>query len=331
MNILVNLPGGFFTHPHLAPVWTRLRLLGKARFTSHDDAVDLAPELRDTNAVLMWSWPAWTDDLLGAAPNLDFAGHIDISQSGARAILQRDIAVSISRHGFSPAVAELALALLLNLFRGVSNYHSAMRTGEETWVEQFPDDIPHHERELTGAKVGIIGFGRVGQRLAQLLAPFACELRVYDPFAPDEAFTRYGAQGVSLDTLLGESDAVVLCAASNDGSRHLLGEREIAMFRPNAVFVNVARAALVDSAALCGRLEVGDMLAALDVFDVEPLHAESVLRRLPNAYLTPHRAGGTLASVARTLNWLIDDLEAHCTHQPQRHALVTAMLPSLDA
>ena len=330
MNTLVNLPAGFFTHPYLAPAWARLQKQSAVRFTSHDDAAAFASELHDIEAVLMWSWPAWTPQLLAAAPRLGFAGHIDITQSGAKEILQRDVAVSISRHGFSPAVAEMALALLLNLLRGVSDYHAQMRSGKEAWVEQFPGDIPLLERELSKADVGIIGFGRVGQRLAQLLAPFECTLRVYDPFTPAGVLQDYGAQSVSLDALLAQSDAVVLCAASNDGSRHLLGQHEIELLKRDAIFLNVARAALVDTAALCARLEQGDLIAALDVFDREPLAVDSVLRSLPNVFLTPHRAGGTLASVARTVNWLIDDLEAHCAGQPLRHALVPAMLPSLD-
>lgn len=279
----------------------------------------------------MWSWPTWTDDLLDAALKLRFAGHIDITQKGASAILPRGIDVSISRHGFSPAVAEMALALMLSALRDVTNYQSQMREGEESWVKNFPTDIPPLERELTRAAVGIVGFGRVGQRLAQLLAPFECKLRVYDPFARDEVFSRFGAQSVSLDSLLSSSEIVVLCAASNDGTRHLVGAPELEMLKPHSIFINVARSSLVDTNALGTRLQRGDLIAALDVFDREPLEVDARLRRLPNTFLTPHRAGGTLASVKRNLNWLIDDLEATQQGHPRRHALSIAMLPSLDA
>ena len=79
------------------------------------------------------------------------------------------------------------------------------------------------------------------------------------------------------------------------------------------------------------RLERGDLSAALDVFDREPLEEDSILRSLPDVYLTPHRAGGTMASVQRILGWLVDDLEAVREGRARRHSLTEAMLPSLDA
>ena len=155
-------------------------------------------------------------------------------------------------------------------------------------------------------------------------------LRIYDPFVIPETAAAYGATCAGLEELLHVSDVVVLCAASNPGTRHLLGRAEIAVFRKDAVFVNVARAALVDTDALVERLQRGDLYAALDVFDREPLEAASVLRSLPNAYLTPHRAGGIMASVQRTLDWLADDLVAHRAGKERRYELTEAMLPGLD-
>jgi Phosphoglycerate dehydrogenase and related dehydrogenases len=331
MDILVNLPEGFFVHPDLADTFARLGRLGDVRKTSHNRAEEIAADLARAEAVLMWSWPLLTDDLLDAAPRLRYRGHLDINQAGAKIALTRSVPVSVSRAGFSPAVSEMALALILNSLRRVSDYHAAMRTGEETWVKAFPGDIDRRERELTGRPVGIVGFGRVGQRLAQLLAPFGCPLLVVDPYVPDAVLARFeGARRVELPEMLEMSDVVVLCAASNEGTRHLLGREEIARLRPDAVLVNVARAALVDTEALAERLRRGDLFAALDVFDKEPLEADSPLRGLPNAYLTPHRAGGVIASVQRCVGWLVDDLEAVLAGRPQQYPLTEGMLPSLD-
>jgi phosphoglycerate dehydrogenase-like enzyme len=331
MNILVNLPSGFFSQAELAPTWERLSQLGTVRQTSYNTADEIRADLTWADAVFMWSWPALTDDLLDNAPNLKFRGHIDISQGAARLALSRGVPVALSRGGFSPAVSEMALALILSTLRKVSDYHAQMRAGSEPWVESFPTDIDPLERELTGRSVGIVGFGNVGRRLGELLQPFHPVLRVYDPFVPGEVLQAHNAMRVELDEMLRDSDVVVLCAASNPGTAHLIGREQIALLRPHAVFINVARAALVDTQSLVERLQRGDLFAAIDVFDSEPLDRDAVLRTLPNANLTPHRAGGTMASVARTLNWLIDDFEAVLAGRALQHALMERMLPSLDA
>ena len=331
MRILVNLPPSFFTHQDTAGIWARLEQIGEVRKRSHNAADEIRADLAWADAVLMWSWPALTDDLLDPALNLRYIGQIDATQRGAGAPLARKMPVSIARHGFSPAVAEMALALILNTLRRVSDYHAAMRIGTEAWVKNFPGDIDVRERELTGRRVGLVGFGRVGQRLARLLQPFDCALRVVDPFISEQVCAMAGASRVGLDEMLRESDIVVLCAAANSGTAHLLGQNEIALLRPNAILVNVARAALIDTPALVERLQNGALFAALDVFDKEPLEADSALRTLPNAYLTPHRAGGIIASVQRILSDLIDDLEAEIAGRPRRYPLTEAMLPGLDA
>ncbi len=331
MNILVNLPAGFFSQPELSAIFDRLRQMGDVRFTSHNKADEIRHDLSWANAVIMWSWPMLTDDLLESLPNLTFLGHIDIRQAAARVALDRGLAVSVSRHGFSPAVAEMALTLILTSLRRTSTFHSQMAIGTEPWVKTFPTDIDTRERELTGRSVGVIGFGRVGRRLVELLNPFQCSVRIFDPFVNSEIVSASGAASVALDEMIRESDVVVLCAASNPGTDHLLGKNEIALFRKDAVFVNVARAALVDTEALLARLHCGDFFAALDVFDKEPLEGDSPLRSLPNVYLTPHRGGGIIASVQRTLNYLVDDLEAHVDGGGRQHVLTEAILPGLDA
>ena len=330
MNILVNLRKGFVEHPGVSGVMERLHRLGDVRLTSHNTQEEIRADLAWADAVIMWSWPVLDDELLDAAPRLRYAGHIDIGQQGARIALRRGLPVSVSRHGFSPAVAEMALGLILSLLRRISDYHAQMRLGTENWVRDFPAEVNPLERELTGSPVGLIGFGRVGRRLAELLRPFRPTLRVFDPFAPDEAVAALGGARAELLELLRASDVVVICAASNSGTRHLLRSEEIALLKPNAVLVNVARAALVDTDALVERLKRGDLFAALDVFDREPLDQDSVLRTLPNAYLTPHRAGGIIASVVRILDFLVDDLEAVIAGRERQYPLTEAMLPGLD-
>ena len=331
INLLINLPAGFHTAPVLKPTYARLAKIANLRKRSHNAGEEIAADLPWADAIIMWSWPFYSHALLDAAPRLKFSGHLDITQGSARIALERGLAVSVTRRAFSPAVSEMALALILSTLRQTSTYHAQMRVGREPWIAKFPDEIPPDERQLTGRSVGLIGFGQVGQRLGELLAPFHCKLRIYDPFVPEEVVAKFGAERVELKKLIRESEVVVLCAASNPGSRHLLGKSEINAFRKSAVFINVARAALVDTPSLIARLKKRDMYAALDVFDKEPLDKNSPLRKLPNAFLTPHRAGGVLESVQRIVSMLADDLEAHLAGKPRAYALHEKMIPALDA
>ncbi|MEZ5277693.1 MAG: NAD(P)-dependent oxidoreductase [Opitutaceae bacterium] len=328
--ILVNLPPAFFTQPELVASFQRLARLGTVRQTSHNTADEIAADLLWADAVLMWSWPVLDEALLDRIGTVDYLGHIDITQAGARAELSRGIAVSTSRAGFSPAVAEMALGLILNALRHLSDYHSAMRCGMEKWVDVFPRDIDPLERQLTGRRIGIVGFGQVGRRLARFLRAFEVELKVVDPYVSQATLDEYGATRMDLDPMIAECEIVVLCASSNDGTRHLIDAGRCAALRKDAILVNVARAALVDYAALAERLKMGDLIACLDVFDSEPLPADSELRRLPNAYLTPHRAGGLISSVRRNIDWLIDDYENHLAGRARRYPVTETMIPALD-
>ena len=327
LRLLVNLPPTFFTYPLLRPHFERLEKVATVRKASHDTQEQIAPDLQWAEAVIMWAWPNLDDAMLANAPDLRFVGQLNTTQTTARACLQRGIAISEARHCWSPAVAEMALALILCGLRKVSDYHAAMRRAKEEWVVSFPADIDPRERELTGRPVGIVGFGRIGQRLAELLRPFRVELRIHDPYLPEAIAQRYGAKQVTVKELIRESDIVVLCAANTEETRHLVGREEIAAFRKNSILVNVGRSMLVDMAALQERLENGDMMAMSDVFDQEPLEADSPLRQLSNTYLTPHRAGGLLSSVERGLTMLFDDLEAHLSGEERRYAVTEATLP----
>lgn len=326
LKLLVNLPPSTFTTPQLKPYLSRLSKLGTVRRRSHNTPEEIEPDLRWADAVLMWSWPDIDDALLERAGGLRFMGQINGSSATMRACTSRGVPYSEARHCWSPAVAEMALTLILAGLRKTSDYHAAMRAGKEKWVEQFPIDIDPQERQLTGRSVGIVGFGGIGQRLAELLAPFAVDLRVYDPYIPKKLVRDKGATLVGLKELARRSEVVVLCAANTAEARHLVDTSIITAFPKGCVLVNVGRSMLVDMNALTERLRRRDMIAMLDVFDREPLQKTSPLRTLPNAYLTPHRAGGLLASVERAFTMLTDDLEAELKGKARRYGLTEKMV-----
>lgn len=328
LRLLVNLPPAFFTHPHFQPQFERLGAFASLRARSHETLEQLLPDLPWAEALIMWASPPLDEATLAQAPDLRFIGQLNTTQATARACLNRGVALSEARHCWSPAVAEMALGLILSGLRNISVYHASMLLGLEAWVSDFPAGIDPRERELTGRPVGLVGFGGIGRRLAELLAPFQVQLRVYDPYLPDDLIRQHGAIPTGLLELIENSDVVVLAAANNPQARRMIGRQEIAAFRPGSLLVNVGRSMLVDMPTLAERLRRGDLIALLDVFDQEPLPKHDPLRQLPNTYLTPHRAGGLLSSVERGLTMLSDDLEAHLAGRPRRYAVDESMLPS---
>ena len=325
-KLLVNFPPTYFTVPWLQLEMLRLHSLADVRTSSHNTREEIADDLAWADGVIMWSWPDIDEALLEKTGKLTYVGQINTSPVTAQALLEMQVPLSEARHCWSPAVAEMALTLILSGLRRVSDFHAAMRSSNEMWINDFPADVDTRERELTGLTVGIVGFGAIGQRLAKLLQPFAIKLLAYDPFLPEEIIANQGGVKACLDTLAKSADIVVLCAANISENKHLFDKQLVNELKNDAMLVNVGRSMLVDIEALIIRLKKGELTAMLDVFDREPLEENSILRELPNVYCTPHRAGGLANSVKRGLTMLTDDLERTLKGEERSYAVTKQMM-----
>jgi D-3-phosphoglycerate dehydrogenase len=144
---------------------------------------------------------------------------------------------------------------------------------------------------LRGKTVGILGFGRIGQAVAERLVPFGPVLIAFDPYLDPAEAARRGVRLVSLDELLAQSDFLTIHARLTPETRHLLGAAEFARMKPGAFLVNTARGPIIDEPALAAALASGHLGgAALDVMETEPLPSDSPLVGLQNSLLTPHLA-----------------------------------------
>lgn len=142
---------------------------------------------------------------------------------------------------------------------------------------------------LAGQTLGLIGLGEIGGRVARVGRALGMRIVTWSPRMTPERAEAQGAESVPLETLLAESQVVSLHLVPTAETRHLLNAQRLALMQPGSLLVNTSRAALVDTAALVEALQLGrPALAALDVFDQEPLPADSPLRTLPQALLTPH-------------------------------------------
>jgi D-3-phosphoglycerate dehydrogenase len=207
------------------------------------------------------------------------------------------------------AVAEYVMGGVLALTRGIAAGSAAIRAGR--WrldLYRYALAGP----ELSGRTCGLIGFGGVGRAFAPIARGFGLRLLVHDPYVDATVIRDSGAHPAELDILLAESQIVVLAARLTDDSRGMIGARELALLRPDCVFVNPARAELVDTAALADALERRAIAGAvIDVFSPEPPVAGDRLLALDNVLLTPHIAGATKGAAERGAEVVCRNLVAY--------------------
>src|SRR3954452_5856610 len=198
-------------------------------------------------------------------PNVDYAVALD-----------RGVHVLNASPAFALPVAEMALGMAIGLARGISRADRAVRARAETYgLESNADPFL-----LTGAPVGIVGFGDLGRELHRLLAPFRCPTKVYDPWLPDRLIERAGARPATLDDVLTSSKAIFVFAAVTSENEGFLGRAQLERIREDALFLLMSRAGVVEFDALTDLVANGRLRVATDVFPEEPLAPDHPARGL---------------------------------------------------
>ena len=200
------------------------------------------------------------------------------------------IAVTNTPGKNATAVAELALSLLLCTTRGVALQERSMRSGG--WSSGYVG------RGLEGKTVGIIGFGHIGQKLAQYLQGFRCHILAYDPYPNQQAAEALEAHFCSLDEIARESDFVSIHTPLTAESRGLIDGTFISKMKREAYLINTSRGPVVNEQDLIEALQEGKIAGAgLDVFEIEPIAAENALLKMDNVVLSPHVGSSTHESI----------------------------------
>ena len=272
--------------------------------------------------------PTITGEVMDAGPQLRFIGEMEGDRFAARvdveAAATRGIRVTDTTNASSYPVSEWALAMMLIALRNAGEQFRHMIRNE---VYVRPHTDPGFQRgELTGKKVGLIGCGIIGRRLLELLAPFHCDIRVYDPYIVPEIADIYGFLQTSLDFIMSDSDVIVCLAPITPRTHKMIGKRELDLIPPGACLVNVSRGAIIDSDALIERLRCGDINGSFDVFDPEPVPADSPIRDFPNVFLTPHIAGVVRAGGPRGFKLMVDELDRALHGHQTRFDLTSRVL-----
>ncbi len=182
-------------------------------------------------------------------------------------------------------VSTHAIALLLDCVRDVAGAHRRM--GEGGWQVRRPEAVGR----LAGRTLGLVGLGQIGAAVARKLSAWDLRILATDPFIEPELAAALGVRLVDLETLCGESDFLSLHVPLLPETRHLIGRRELELLGPGGILVNTSRGPVADTRAVLAALEEGHLVrAGLDVFEQEPLAADSPLRRHPGVVVTDHMA-----------------------------------------
>ncbi|GAA2380236.1 2-hydroxyacid dehydrogenase [Dactylosporangium salmoneum] len=281
------------------------------RVAEVDEASDIEDELialLPGVEVVITQMAPLTERVLAAAPELKLivvtrGGPVNVNLAAAEA---RGIEVRSTPGRNAAAAAEHTVALLLAALRMIPATHASVLAGEWRSDLYALDAVGS---ELGGATVGLVGYGAIGRRVARILRAFDATVLVHDPYA--DPTTLDGAEAVPLDELLPRSQVLSLHARLTAETRGMIGAKELARLPHGAVLVNSARGGLLDYRAVADSLESGRLrAAAFDVFDAEPLPADSPLRTAPGVVLTPHLAGATVQTARRAAAQAADAFEA---------------------
>ncbi len=201
--------------------------------------------------------------------------------------------------------------------------------GTQELLRKFlPRPDPLRARQLRGKTLGFVGLGKIGRETARLLAPFGAVMQ-YTARRDADLAGLPPMRRLPLDELLSSSDVVIVLASLNDETRGLLSASKLRLMKKNAIVVNVARGGIVDEPALIAALKDGVIAgAAIDVFAVEPLPADSALRALPNVILTPHMIGHTYEAHHSLEVATRESLDRILSGQVPRYVVNPAVLPA---
>jgi D-3-phosphoglycerate dehydrogenase len=266
------------------------------------DAAGLIEAASDADIIVADRLTAGPAEIFASLPKLRAFVRcaVDIRNIDVEAASAAGVLVTRAGPGFVQSVAELALGFLVDLSRGISRASADYHLGRKPEIVMG--------RQLAGSRLGIIGYGSIGQYLARIAKALGVEVLVADPFA---TITDADIAHLSLEALLERSDYVVCLAVANEGTENLIGQAALARMRPHAFFVNLSRGNLVDETALIAALRDNRIAgAALDVGRALDQMPSPELAMLSNVIATPHIGGLTPPAIENQSSETVRQVEA---------------------
>jgi D-3-phosphoglycerate dehydrogenase len=251
---------------------------------------EIAQVIPEYDAIMIRSGTKLTKEIIEAGKNLKIIGRagVGVDNVDVPTATRQGIVVVNSPEGNTIAAAEHTLAMMLSLSRFIPEANASLKSGK--WDRKSFTGVEVYKKTL-----GVIGLGKIGSHVATVARAMDMKLLAYDPFLTAERAEKLGVNLVELEILLRESDYITLHLPKTKETYHLLNAERLAIMKPGARIVNCARGGIIDEAALAEALQSGRIAgAALDVFENEPLEADSPLRQIGSQLiLTPHLGAST--------------------------------------
>ncbi|NLJ66005.1 MAG: hydroxyacid dehydrogenase [Clostridiales bacterium] len=293
MKILVTMPKSGVRDGFLPPrVVKKLESIGEVEWnetSGNFSPGELKDRIKDVEVCIAgWGSARFDEEVLKDADRLKVIAYTggSVANIVSDYLYEKGITVLSGNEIYAESVAEGVLTYILTSLRRVIYFQNQIFEGNwpptEAWDEGILDQ-----------SIGLIGFGAVARYLTRMLEPFRVKVYAYDPYVDDEVLNSHGVERAGMEEIFANCKIISVHAAKTPETYHLIGKKQLESIQDGGLFVNTARASIVDTEALIGELLKNRFNAVIDVFDEEPLPADSPLIGLPNVLLQPHRGGPT--------------------------------------
>lgn len=308
MKILVTVPVGGNRDKYFPPkLMARFDAMGDVIKNPHGRQYtreELKAILPDIDIIVThWGSTQYDAELLDCAPRLKLIAHCagTVAHIASEESYRREIPVLSANPIMAKYVAEGALAYMLAGIRAIRAYDGNMRAG--LWHQNMPCT-----NTIVGGEIGLVGLGAVGRNLLDMLRPFGCTVKVYDPYLPDGALDAWEFAKIASFEEAMQNPVVSIHASQTPETYHMIDKKALSLMPDDALLVNTARGSLIDMEALIPELQSGRLRAVLDVYEREGCPQDDrLLACTDKLTLQPHLAGMPSGSAMTAA--IIDDLE----------------------
>ena len=310
MNIFVAIPAGVARDTFLTEANVRyLESLGNVTWNQlgrNCTPEELAEALVDVDVCVGgWGLCKFDEKILAKANRLKLIAYVagSVNYFVTDEMYARGIRVVCGNDAFAESVAEGTVAYMMTALRKLPQ--TVRNFDEQGW----PTGAYVRNESLLDQTVGIIGLGAISRYLIGMLKPFRAKIKIFSGHTSDEEAAALGVQKASLEEIFTTCKIVSVHWARTPQNYHRINDSLMSLLKPDSILINTARGDIIDEAALAKHLQAGHFRAVLDVYEEEPLPADSPLRHLENAILIPHRGGPTTDRRHYAALLVLEDIE----------------------